>query len=80
MHQEAGLQPLVGGERLVVVAASAVRGDPGLQSAEPQLQEETAGRKARPSKEPPVESSQPLGEIFIFISAEQKVKVSVLHC
>lgn len=47
VHQEAGLQPLVGGKRLVVVARPAVCGDPVLQSAEPQLQEEASGRKIR---------------------------------
>lgn len=45
MHQEAGLQSVNGGKHLAVVTQSAVCSDPGLQPAEPQLQEDAAGRK-----------------------------------
>lgn len=45
VHQEAGVQSVGGGERLAVVAQSAVCSDQGLQPAEPQLQEDTAGMR-----------------------------------
>lgn len=45
VHQEAELQQVGGGEHLAVVAQPEVHRDRVLQSSEPQLQEDSAGRQ-----------------------------------